>query len=80
MKFWPLVVALALPGLASAHADPAKLRFGQIPSTVHAVSSLYLFIAEKQGFFAAKTSRSRPCRFRAAPATWWRRWSAARST
>jgi ABC-type nitrate/sulfonate/bicarbonate transport system substrate-binding protein len=52
MKFWPLVVALALPGLASAHADPAKLRFGQIPSTVHAVSSLYLFIAEKQGFFA----------------------------
>jgi ABC-type nitrate/sulfonate/bicarbonate transport system substrate-binding protein len=52
MRFWLLVVALALPGFASANADPAKLRFGQIPSTVHAVSSLYLFIAEQQGFFA----------------------------
>src|SRR6202034_489242 len=36
----------------SAHAEPATLRFGQIPSTVHAVSSLYLYVAEKQGFFA----------------------------
>ena len=36
----------------SAYAEPTKLRFGQIPSTVHSVTSLYHYIAEKQGFFA----------------------------
>ncbi len=35
-----------------ARAQPTTLRFGQIPSTVHGVTSLYRFIAEKQGFFA----------------------------
>jgi ABC-type nitrate/sulfonate/bicarbonate transport system substrate-binding protein len=45
-----LVAFLATSALA--RAEPATLRFGQIPSTVHAVSSLYLFIAQQQGFFA----------------------------
>src|ERR1700733_9701550 len=45
-----LVAFLAASTLV--RAEPATLRFGQIPSTVHAVSSLYLFIAEQQGFFA----------------------------
>src|SRR5580692_12863000 len=52
MTFRTLAIFVALAGFSSAHAEPATLRFGQIPSTVHAVSSLYLYIAEKQGFFA----------------------------
>jgi ABC-type nitrate/sulfonate/bicarbonate transport system substrate-binding protein len=49
-----IVMALAafLAASTLARAEPATLRFGQIPSTVHAVSSLYLFIAQRQGFFA----------------------------
>jgi ABC-type nitrate/sulfonate/bicarbonate transport system substrate-binding protein len=51
-----LRIVLALLALAGAcspvHAEPVTLRFGQIPSTVHAVSSLYLYVAQKQGFFA----------------------------
>jgi NitT/TauT family transport system substrate-binding protein len=49
------VVALSvalLSGLPQAHAEMATLRYGQIPSTVHGVSSLPRFIAERQGFFA----------------------------
>jgi NitT/TauT family transport system substrate-binding protein len=46
-----LSVAL-LAGLAHARAEIATLRYGQIPSTVHGVSSLPRFIAERQGFFA----------------------------
>jgi ABC-type nitrate/sulfonate/bicarbonate transport system substrate-binding protein len=41
--------------LSSADAEPATLRFGQIPSTVQSVTSLYHFIAEKQGFFARES-------------------------
>jgi ABC-type nitrate/sulfonate/bicarbonate transport system substrate-binding protein len=52
MTFRTLAIFVALAGFSSAHAEPATLRFGQIPSTVHAVSSLYLYVAEKQGFFA----------------------------
>ena len=52
MTFRTLAIFVALAGFSSAHAASAPLRFGQIPSTVHAVSSLYLYIAEKQGFFA----------------------------
>jgi ABC-type nitrate/sulfonate/bicarbonate transport system substrate-binding protein len=52
MTFRTLVILLALAGFSSAHAETAVLRFGQIPSTVHAVSSLYLYVAEKQGLFA----------------------------
>jgi ABC-type nitrate/sulfonate/bicarbonate transport system substrate-binding protein len=52
MTFRTLLIFVTLTGFSSAHAASATLRFGQIPSTVHAVSSLYLYIAEKQGFFA----------------------------
>jgi ABC-type nitrate/sulfonate/bicarbonate transport system substrate-binding protein len=52
MTFRTLAILVALAGFASARAETATLRFGQIPSTVHAVSSLYLYVAEKQGFFA----------------------------
>ena len=48
-----LILLVAVIGCsASALCEPATLRFGQIPSTARAVSSLYLFIANKQGFFA----------------------------
>jgi ABC-type nitrate/sulfonate/bicarbonate transport system substrate-binding protein len=52
MTFRTLAIFVALAGFSSAHAEPATLRFGQIPSTVHAVSSLYLYVAEQRGFFA----------------------------
>lgn len=37
---------------AVANAQPATLRFGQIPSTMHGMTSLYHYVAEQQGFFA----------------------------
>jgi ABC-type nitrate/sulfonate/bicarbonate transport system substrate-binding protein len=47
------VVLTALVGACSPlRCETVTLRFGQIPSTVRAVSSLYRYIAEKQGFFA----------------------------
>src|SRR6202162_1485954 len=52
MTFRTLAIFVALAGFSSAHTESATLRFGQIPSTARAVSSLYLYIAEKQGFFA----------------------------
>ena len=52
MIFRTLAILLALAGFSPADAASATLRFGQIPSTVHAVSSLYLYVAEQQGFFA----------------------------
>jgi ABC-type nitrate/sulfonate/bicarbonate transport system substrate-binding protein len=52
MTFRTLAIFVALAGFSSAHADPTTLRFGQIPSTARAVSSLYLYVADKQGFFA----------------------------
>jgi ABC-type nitrate/sulfonate/bicarbonate transport system substrate-binding protein len=51
LRISTIAIAL-LTGVVSANAEPAKLRFGQIPSTIHAVSALYLFIAERQGLFA----------------------------
>src|SRR3984957_13965659 len=48
-----LIAVTAFVGACSSvHCETATLRFGQIPSTVHAVSSLYLYVAEEQGFFA----------------------------
>jgi ABC-type nitrate/sulfonate/bicarbonate transport system substrate-binding protein len=48
-----LIVLVTLAGACSlVRAEPVTLRFGQIPSTVHAVSSLYLYVAQQQGFFA----------------------------
>jgi ABC-type nitrate/sulfonate/bicarbonate transport system substrate-binding protein len=51
LRIFLALVALAGAG-SFAQAEPVTLRFGQIPSTVHAVSSLYLYIAQHQGFFA----------------------------
>jgi ABC-type nitrate/sulfonate/bicarbonate transport system substrate-binding protein len=52
MTFRTLAIFIALAGFSSAHAESTTLRFGQIPSTARAVSSLHLYVAEKQGFFA----------------------------
>lgn len=52
MIFRTLAILLALAAFSSAHAETTTLRFGQIPSTARAVSSLYFYVAEKQGFFA----------------------------
>ena len=52
MTFRTLAILLALAGFSPAHAASVTLRFGQIPSTARAVSSLYLYVAEQQGFFA----------------------------
>jgi ABC-type nitrate/sulfonate/bicarbonate transport system substrate-binding protein len=38
--------------LHAVPAQPVTLRYGQIPSTVHGLSSLALYVAEKQGFFS----------------------------
>ena len=38
--------------LHPAQAETVTLRFGQIPSTVHGTSSVYLHIAEQKSFFA----------------------------
>jgi ABC-type nitrate/sulfonate/bicarbonate transport system substrate-binding protein len=52
MTFRMLAFFVALTGFSPAHATTTTLRFGQIPSTARAVSALYLYVAEKQGFFA----------------------------
>jgi len=46
-----IAVWLCIPS-ASAFADTATLRYGQIPSTVRSVSALYLSIAQQKGFLA----------------------------
>ena len=47
------IVLVAFVGACSSvRCETTTLRFGQIPSTARAVSSLYLYVAEKQGFFA----------------------------
>lgn len=38
--------------IQSCAADTVTLRYGQIPSTVRSVSTLYLFIAQQKGFLA----------------------------
>jgi ABC-type nitrate/sulfonate/bicarbonate transport system substrate-binding protein len=48
-----LQIGLAVP----AAAQPVTLRFGQVPSTVRAVTSIYLFVAEKKGFLAREGIR-----------------------
>lgn len=47
---WAAVMVGLLAG--SSGAEPLTLRFGQIPSTVRGTTSVYLHIAEKNGFFA----------------------------
>jgi ABC-type nitrate/sulfonate/bicarbonate transport system substrate-binding protein len=59
-----VVVAIAA-GLAAVHlglagpaaAQPVTLRFGQVPSTVRAVTAIYLFVAEQKGFLAREGIR-----------------------
>jgi ABC-type nitrate/sulfonate/bicarbonate transport system substrate-binding protein len=52
MCFRIFIVLIALVGgCCSVHCETATLRFGQIPSTARAVSSLYLYVAQTQGFF-----------------------------
>jgi ABC-type nitrate/sulfonate/bicarbonate transport system substrate-binding protein len=46
------LIAVCLCVGRPAAADVVTLRYGQIPSTVRSVSSLYLFVAQRQGFFA----------------------------
>ena len=46
------VIAACLCMAQPAAADAISLRYGQIPSTVRSVSSLYLHLAQRQGFFA----------------------------
>jgi ABC-type nitrate/sulfonate/bicarbonate transport system substrate-binding protein len=41
-----------LAAVTQAHADPVTLRFGEIPSSAHGMTSLAVFVAERQGFFA----------------------------
>ena len=43
---------LSITTIESAAAEPVTLRYGQIPSTVRSVSSLYLFIAQQRGYLA----------------------------
>jgi ABC-type nitrate/sulfonate/bicarbonate transport system substrate-binding protein len=56
-----VVTAAVHVGLAAvaapAAAQPVTLRFGQVPSTVRAVTSVYLFIAERKGFLAREGIR-----------------------
>jgi ABC-type nitrate/sulfonate/bicarbonate transport system substrate-binding protein len=46
-----IVLTALVGGCCSVRCETATLRFGQIPSTARAVSSLYLYVAQKQGFF-----------------------------
>jgi ABC-type nitrate/sulfonate/bicarbonate transport system substrate-binding protein len=46
-----VIIAVCLCITQPAAADSITLRYGQIPSTVRSVSSLYLFLAQRQGFF-----------------------------
>ena len=47
-----VAACLCLGLVQSAAAESVTLRYGQIPSTVRSVSSLYLFIAQKRGYLA----------------------------
>jgi ABC-type nitrate/sulfonate/bicarbonate transport system substrate-binding protein len=46
------VACMAVLATAERAAAQTTLRFGLIPSTVSSVGSLYLFVAERKGFFA----------------------------
>ena len=46
------IIAAVLGQSLAASAEPVTLRFGQIPSTVRGVSSVYLAIAQRKGFLA----------------------------
>jgi ABC-type nitrate/sulfonate/bicarbonate transport system substrate-binding protein len=46
------LAALAAIAVVETGAAQTTLRFGKIPSTVNNVGSLYLYLAERKGFFA----------------------------
>jgi ABC-type nitrate/sulfonate/bicarbonate transport system substrate-binding protein len=52
MRHVIVAVYLCLAITQTSAAETVTLRYGQIPSTVRSVSSLYLFIARERGFFA----------------------------
>jgi ABC-type nitrate/sulfonate/bicarbonate transport system substrate-binding protein len=52
-----ILAAVYLGIAAPATAEPVTLRFGQVPSTVRAVTSVYLFIAEQKGYLAREGIR-----------------------
>jgi ABC-type nitrate/sulfonate/bicarbonate transport system substrate-binding protein len=47
-----IIAAWLCIAIQSSAADTVTLRYGQIPSTVRSVSTLYLFIAQQKGFLA----------------------------
>jgi ABC-type nitrate/sulfonate/bicarbonate transport system substrate-binding protein len=51
IRLFTTLIAL-LGACTSPHAQMATLRFGEIPSSAHGMTSLNLFIAERQGFLA----------------------------
>jgi ABC-type nitrate/sulfonate/bicarbonate transport system substrate-binding protein len=52
-----ILAAVYLGIAAPATAEPVTLRFGQVPSTVRAVTSVYLVIAEQKGYLAREGIR-----------------------
>jgi ABC-type nitrate/sulfonate/bicarbonate transport system substrate-binding protein len=46
------IAAWLCTAIQSSAADTVTLRYGQIPSTVRSVSTLYLSIAQQKGFLA----------------------------
>jgi hypothetical protein len=51
-QFAALVATVWIGLLHPSEAETVTLRFGQIPSTVRGMSSVYLHLAEQKGFFA----------------------------
>jgi ABC-type nitrate/sulfonate/bicarbonate transport system substrate-binding protein len=51
------IAALQIALAAAAAAQPVTLRFGQVPSTVRAVTAVYLYVADKKGFLAREGIR-----------------------
>lgn len=54
------MLVLLLAAGSAARSQPTTVRFGQIPSTVHGMSSLAQFVAEKRAFFAKQNLRVQP--------------------
>ena len=50
-QFAALVATVWIGLLHPSEAETVTLRFGQIPSTVRGMSSVYLHLAEQKGFF-----------------------------
>ena len=53
----PTVLVFIFAACSAAHSETTTVRFGQIPSTVHGMSSLARFVAEKRAFFAKQNLR-----------------------